>query len=412
MIWLPAVSTAPVAQGASICTGWTSTRLPPTSIRVYRTSGPNAGTVQVVDFKSYVGVVLAAEWPSTWPAASLESGAVAVKEYAWYYAMSWRGGTGTGGCYDVIDNTNDQIYWPESRSPTPGETAAIEATWYESITRVGSIILTGYRSGSDVGCGSDADGYNLYQRSARNCAAAGMTADQILQIYYGPRLAIWKPPAQPTAVFESPGFGETVTATSSATAAWTEETAAGSSITARTVALQMAAPIAGSCVVERWLPASPPWTTTGTSPQTVSGLKAGYCYRFVVGLTNSLAATTRVASGPMLVDPAAPVAAFSSPASGTATAFSDASTTVQWTETPASGTSIASRTLTEEHALQTMPGSCAGAQWTTGSSTSAGSGVGVGGLAHLYCYRWRLALVDSAGHSGTWLSGVLVEPGT
>jgi hypothetical protein len=34
----------------------------------------------------------------------------------------------------------------------------------------------------------------------------------------------------------------------------------------------------------------------------------------------------------------------------------------------------------------------------------------MGGLVHYDCYRWRLTLVDTAGHSGTWLSGVLVEP--
>jgi len=96
------------------------------------------------------------------------------------------GGSGSGGCYDVIDNSNDQVYWPESKSATAGEVAAVEATWYESVTRGGSITLTGYRPGNDVACGSDSDGAHLFQHSARNCAAAGMTADQILQTYYGP----------------------------------------------------------------------------------------------------------------------------------------------------------------------------------------------------------------------------------
>jgi hypothetical protein len=410
MVWLPAVPTAPVARAASTCTGWSSTRIPPSSIRVYRTSGPSAGTVQAVDFKSYVGVVLAAEWPPSWPTASLQSGAIAVKEYAWYYAMIWRGGSGTGGCYDVIDNTNDQIYWPEGKSPTPGETAAIESTWYESITQGGSLILTGYRSGDDVGCGTDADGSHLFQHSARNCAAAGMTADQILQIYFGPGLAIWKPPVQPTAVFSSPGFGETLTGTGSATASWNEETAAGTTITGRSVALEMAAPINGGCVGERWLPASPAWVSTGASPQTVTGLKSGYCYRFVVGLTNSAAATTHVASSAMLADTAAPVATFTQPATGTLVATVDTWTTVGWTETFTPGTWIVSRTLTTEFAAQTTPGSCAGAQWGIGASTHAPSGVVSGGFAPLYCYRWRMTLVDSAGHSGTWLSGILVAP--
>ena len=410
MLWLPAVSTAPIVNAGSSCTGWGSTRIPPTSIRVYRTTGPHAGTVQTVDFKTYVEVVLAAEWPPSWPTAALQSGAVAVKGYGWYYAMNSRGGSGSGGCYDVIDNSNDQVYWPESKSATAGEVAAVEATWYESVTRGGSITLTGYRPGNDVACGSDSDGAHLFQHSARNCAAAGMTADQILQTYYGPNVALLKPPVRPAALFLSPGSAEPLTALSSATASWTEEPGAGTSIASRSLALQMAAPIDGSCAVDRWLPASPPWTSTGASPQTATGLKTGYCYRFVVGLTDSASNTAYAVTGTLKVDPLAPTASFSNPATGTIAAFGNPSATVAWTESPAPGTQIATRTLTTEYAAQPVPGSCAGAQWLDGGTTHAASGPVMGGLVHYDCYRWRLTLVDTAGHSGTWLSGVLVEP--
>jgi len=272
------------------------------------------------------------------------------------------------------------------------------------------LILTGYRSGEDVGCGTDSDGAHLMQHSSRSCAAAGMSADQILQLYFGPGLAIGKPPAQPAAVFESPGFGETLTATASATAAWSEETAAGASITGRSVALQMAAPINGSCLVDRWLPSTPPWTSTGASPQTATGLRSGYCYRFVVGLTGSGGTTTHSASSAMLVDPLAPVATFTNPATGTLTAITDPSTTIQWTEASAPGTGIEWRKLQREYAAQTAPGSCAGAQWIVGDTSWTVSGMDSGTLAHFFCYRWRMTLSDSAGHAGTWLSGVLVEP--
>jgi hypothetical protein len=412
LIWLPAVSTAPVAQAASACTSWGSTRIPPSTIRVYRTSGSHAGTVQTVDFKTYVGVVLAAEWSSSWPVASLQSGAVAVKEFAWYYIMNPRGYSSGGNCYDVIDNTNDQIYYPEGRSPTAGEVAVIDATWYESITRAGRLILTGYRTGSSGPCGADADGFHLFQASANNCASAGMTGDLILQVYYGPGLTIWKPAAKPAVVFESPGAGYgtgTVTSTGSATASWTEEVADGTSITSRRISLQMALPINGSCSVDRWLPASPPWTSTGASPQTVSGLKPGYCYRFVVGLTDSTAKTTSTPSSIVRADPLAPVASFTNPADGTIAATTDPTATIEWTETPAPGTSIATRTATMEYAAQPLPGSCAGGNWVSGSPYPYASGYVATGLNHYYCYRWRVTLVDSAGHTGTWVSGILVE---
>ena len=124
LVWLPTLNPPPVAQASSTCTGWTSTRVPPTTIRVLRTSGSAAGKVQTVDFKGYVKVVEQAEWPASWPAEALKVGAIAVKQYAWYYAMSYRGGTGTGGCYDVVDNTNDQLYAPETRVPAASETCS------------------------------------------------------------------------------------------------------------------------------------------------------------------------------------------------------------------------------------------------------------------------------------------------
>jgi hypothetical protein len=414
MIWLPAVSAIPMARGSSPqCTVWGSTRIPPTTIRVYRTTGSHAGTVQTVDFRSYVGVVLAAEWPSSWPAAALQSGAVAVKEYAWYYVMNPRGGSVGGNCYDVIDNTNDQIYYPESRTPTAGQLAAIDATWYESITRSGALILTGYRSGAAGACGFDADGGHIYQASSYTCAAGGMTGDQILQVYYGPNLTILKPPAQPDVVFESPGSGNTtgtVTSTGSATVAWTEEPAAGTTVASRHISLQMAASINGGCVVDRWLPASPAWTSTDASPQTATGLKPGVCYRFVVGLTDSTAKTTYTVSTVVRVDPAAPVASFTTPADGTIAPWTDTTTPVVWTETPAPGTTIATRTLVMEYAAQPQPGSCAGGSWQPGYPNHNASPTTGTGLIHYYCYRWRVTLVDSAGHTGTWFSGILVTP--
>src|SRR5450756_575105 len=100
LVWLPAVTPPQVAQAASVCTGWTSTRVPPSTIRVLRTSGTASGYVQTADFKKYVQIVLAAEWPPSWPTEALKTGAIAVKQYGWYFTMHWRGGTAHGACYD------------------------------------------------------------------------------------------------------------------------------------------------------------------------------------------------------------------------------------------------------------------------------------------------------------------------
>ena len=86
---LTAASTAaPMAVAAAVCTGWTSNVVPPQTIRVLRTSGSASGTVQVVSFRQYVNTVIAAEW-SPGPTDAMRVGAIAVKQYAWYWRNSF-----------------------------------------------------------------------------------------------------------------------------------------------------------------------------------------------------------------------------------------------------------------------------------------------------------------------------------
>jgi hypothetical protein len=404
LIGLPSVLSPLVTQAAS-CTGWPSIRVPPTTIRVLRT-GTN--TVEVVNFKTYVQKVTATEWNIPEPAA-LRVGAIAVKQYGWYYAIHWRGGSATGGCWDVKDNTSDQIYRP-TQTVNAATLAAVDATWATSLTRSGSFILTGYRSGASVSCGADVDGSHLYEYSVRKCAQAGYSTEMILRTYFGPTLTIWTGPPSPSALFITPGDQAQLTADTSATIVWREEPAAGTTITSRQVSLVMGLPRNGSCVVDRWVPALPPWQSTGASPQTATGLVPGLCYRALVQLTDSAGATTNWSSGTMYVDPAAPKAVFSTPPPTGVTSITGTSYTVRWTETPASGTHIVSRILYTERAFQPVPGTCTGASWGAISSTSAGSPVSSTGLARLGCYRYRLVLTDSAGHKSTTLSGVLMAP--
>jgi hypothetical protein len=380
--------------------------VPPTTIRVLITS---TGYVSIVDFKKYVQVVTSAELWSSGYTTAMQAGVIAVKQYGWYYAMHWRGGSAHGTCYDVVDNTNDQIYQP-SRTNTSAQLAAIDATWTASMTRGGAFIVTGYRSGTyGLPCGSEADGYHLMQQPSKDCSNRGMSADEILGIYYGPGVEVWRPATDPTAVILSPAEGGSATASASATVNWVESLASGTTITDRLVSLQMAAPRSGSCLVDRWVPASPAWQSTGAAPQTIEGLLPGYCYRAVLKLTDSAGSTTYTPSGTWMVDPLAPTATFSSPASAV-TAITATTATVRWTETLAPGTTLKSRKLTTELAAQPEAGSCAGASWVAGGSTTIASPVPVSGLAKLTCYRFRLDLTDSAGHTSSTYSGVLVTP--
>ncbi len=405
ILWLPTVTPPPVARAAT-CTGWTSTRVPPPTIRVLRAS---TGRVQTVNFKTYVQRVLDVEWPSNWPIAAIQTGAVAVKQYGWYYTMHYRGGRATGGCYDVVDNTNDQIY--RDITPQAVFVAAVEATWNTTITRNGAFVLTGYRSGettASLGCGDDSDGYHLFQHTSYHCALDGSSAADILAIYYGPGVEVWTPAAEPAALFLSPPPQGQMTVGTSATISWTEQPAAGTTISERQASLLMAAPRNGSCAVDRWVPASPAWQSTEASPQTISGLLPGYCYRLILSLTDSAAATTLTESGSMLVAPDAPHGAFGNPATGAVTSLSGTTSTLTWTETAASGATIVSRKLVTELASQPAPGTCAGALWSAVSTSTASSPLAAGGFAKLFCYRFRLELTDSAGRTGTDYSGVFI----
>jgi hypothetical protein len=184
------------------CTGWRSTLTPPPSIRVLRTAGPAAvvGMAQEVPFREYVGTVIRAEWPSSYPIETLKAGAVAVKQYGWYYTIVFRGGKDAqGNCYDVVDTTADQLYRPEELTPRLSHRTAIHATWNLSLRKfrqrsgASRMMLTGYRAGEDVACGANADRWHMFQRSMRRCGLDGLTMEQMLRIYLAPNLEIVDP---------------------------------------------------------------------------------------------------------------------------------------------------------------------------------------------------------------------------
>ncbi|MEV4705397.1 peptidase inhibitor family I36 protein [Actinoplanes sp. NPDC049316] len=164
--------------GPSGCsTDGTNTKLPST-ILVYRTG---LGRVDRVDFKTYVKNVLPNEWVTSWPDASLEAGAMAVKSYGWYWALHSTRKTSGGQCYDVRDDTADQVYRPSSAQSSTS--SAVDRTWSARMTRSGNILQAHYCS-TTTACGGWVDGDWLSQYGSRDLANAGKSYQTILRHYY------------------------------------------------------------------------------------------------------------------------------------------------------------------------------------------------------------------------------------
>lgn len=184
-----------------------------------RKRGPNAGRVEVVPFWNYVGTVLAAEYSKTGNKGPIwqRMGAQAVKQYAWYYTMNWRGGkvtvTNEDGstfteCFDVRDSTADQIYAPEKlvngqwvpiNVPSQANLSAMAEIWPNSLRKwvvkkqKSRLFLTGYRSGKKQPCGADADGFRVKQKSMGDCIVKGLTYEETMREYYEPNFLMVDP---------------------------------------------------------------------------------------------------------------------------------------------------------------------------------------------------------------------------
>jgi hypothetical protein len=182
---------------AGECGTYSSETVPPKTIRVFRTG---TGAVDVVDFRTYVKNVLSREWISSWTTESLRSGALAVKHYAWYQVVHWRGYTNTAGqCFDVFDSTRDQHYDP-SRPTYASMAAAVDATWSTLALKGGRLFATYYNAGQvNEPCGARANGWQMFQWGTQACGLAGKSAAQILVTYYsGVTVSSAPPPAPPT----------------------------------------------------------------------------------------------------------------------------------------------------------------------------------------------------------------------
>jgi hypothetical protein len=169
---------------------------------VYRTG---TGVVETVDFIGYVKNVLSREWISSWTTESLRSGALAVKNYAWYQVIHWRGYlNGAGSCFDVFDSTRDQHYDP-SRPTYPAMAAAVDATWSTLAQKQGRIFATYYNAGQPYeACGAGANGWQMFQWGTQACGIDGRSAAQIMEIYYPGVVVSAAPPAAPPPATPAP----------------------------------------------------------------------------------------------------------------------------------------------------------------------------------------------------------------
>ena len=187
-------------RGAARCSTWSSTVIPPKTIRVYREAyGPARGTVQTVSFRKWAEHVLGTEMPGYYPLEALKANAISAKQFGWYYVLNWRGGHAPDGkCYDVRD-TGDGFYRPEVYSPGASHLKAMAATWPISLrkrdnqTGRSRLFLTGYRAGAFVGCGEDSNGWHLMQHSAHACGRDGHTWEGIVRKYMEPNLEVVTP---------------------------------------------------------------------------------------------------------------------------------------------------------------------------------------------------------------------------
>jgi peptidoglycan hydrolase-like amidase len=175
------------------CSGHASNDQLPDTIRVLRyavhdASGWGSRPIGVVSvpFKDYVRDAVLAEWIPSWDAAALETGAIAIKTYAWYWANHYGGYfRKKSDCFDVTDDITFQRYVPGSSRPAG--LRAVDKTWPVLAKRSGAVFQAyyrGYLHAPREACGAASDGETLSQWGSQACAAAGMSAAAILQIYY------------------------------------------------------------------------------------------------------------------------------------------------------------------------------------------------------------------------------------
>jgi len=186
---LAAASGQPAATAASAApTAGAGALTPPATIAVARrfpANDPNGVIIGVdnVDFRTYCVRVLSHEWApaSAFSDEALRAGALAVKEYAWYWATrptklpdvaAWGA--------SVDDTTNYQVYMDWDYGQRYWD--AVDSTWGTTMTRDGQIFEASYYAG--VYSGAATDGNHMTQWGSQYWAAQGRNHLWIAEYYY------------------------------------------------------------------------------------------------------------------------------------------------------------------------------------------------------------------------------------
>lgn len=162
----------------------------------------NVQRIDRVPFMVYVRNVLPYEWIPSWPAASLDAGAVAAGQFAWSTALIQRKWSRHGYAFDVLDSACDQVY--KDRAPTqsfPATDAAVARMWGMILLRNDKLITTYFRD-TDTRCATSGTSDCMGQYGSRDRANEGMTALEILRHYYDPITPTLRLPMDRAVVWE------------------------------------------------------------------------------------------------------------------------------------------------------------------------------------------------------------------
>jgi heat shock protein HspQ len=176
---------------------------PPATIRVARTGVKLCADwvdqdrpvlwVETVPFDEYVRNVLPNEWYTNWDMEALQAGAMAIKHFAWYKIL-----TQTRAPYgaDVVDNTCDQYYLPNSRNARTD--AAVDATWGYVMHREGRLFPLHYLNSRER-CEETTLQPCMPQEGTQEDAQAGHDWQWMLYHYYAPdTIFLPEPPNEPS----------------------------------------------------------------------------------------------------------------------------------------------------------------------------------------------------------------------
>jgi hypothetical protein len=164
---------------ANTCTGWDYQLVPPEKIWVLRTK---TNVSEQYDFVFYATHVLPNEWISSWDADALGAGAIAVRTYAAWRAMSGHAYSSGANCADVRDTIDG--YFDPSWTTASAE-QAVYATWGSIVYQNGGLFVAHYFAGSKT-CAYVTGQYAgwMSQWGTQTCALAHDLWPAIVDTFY------------------------------------------------------------------------------------------------------------------------------------------------------------------------------------------------------------------------------------